>query len=1196
MMGRMASRAIVLAATVMTTVTSTTAMAEPVRIQAAARSDFGRIVFNWNNPVSHTSAVKDGRLTVRFGRPIEASYGRVTRALRKYVQSATAGGDGQSVVITLKGDFDVFSFDSGSAIIVEIADKEGATPAPAKAPEKNAEAPASTKPNAPADKKAERKVDTKTASNLPSVRVRSGQHPDYTRLVFDWPRKVGYQFKQDGGVATLTFDREAAINIKSLQARLPRFVGGVRTRNQGGSVTVTLSVPATSTVKHFLSGSKVVMDIRPPSSADKASPLPPEAPAPAAAPVKSVKAVQPVKPSPVAKKTPAHASPPTAASIRKNVQAETTSAKTKVAAATGPAAGKPTRLTPAGAAPSAAPTPAASGAPTSPLLPPTLSEVSVSAPPAGPSKAPDDAVTLRFEWDQPVGAAVFRRAGYLWVAFDQPTAINVRQLREAGKNFIKGIEQMGIENATVLRMSTVKGINPSVRRDGQAWLLDFRKQPMDTQTPLEVKAQPESPVGARLFVPVAEPGSPIGITDPEVGDNIVIVPLIPLGNGIGLEYIYPQMRFLQSAQGLVIQPLVDDIRVRPLREGVELTSGGELYISTVSAEAEANRRLAEMKPLTRILDLEPWKISSINAFLPRKYELLGAISTSKDTAKEAARLDLIRFYFANGFYAETLAVLREAQRVRPDIEQEPEYRMLLGGAQFMMGRYADATQSLSLKAFRLNDEVAFWRSAISAVTGDITNAAPRIKRTGPIIRTYPKALKLPLGGLVTNTAIKIGDTRQAKHFLEILRVDDLSPEEAVQLDYQEGRTLELTGDFDEAVSLWGKVIKGQHRPSRAKAIVARMELLLKLNRMTRKEAIEDLEKLRFSWRGDEFEFTLLRRLGGLYLEEGKYRQGLDRLRQAATYFRTHPQAPQVTLQMSDAFTELYLNGGADALPPVTAIALYDEFKELTPAGVQGDEMIRKLADRLVGVDLLDRAVGLLESQVNFRLQGVDKSRVGTQQALVHILARDYQAAIKVLSETEVPNTPQRLTDQRNHLTAKSLLGLKQGDRALLVLKGDKTVDAELLRTEIYWATRQWSNAAQSLRRLLRESDAKPKKSLDDKQAAYVLNYAIALVLSGNERGLNRAAADFSAAMSKTNLKDAFQLISSASTIGLLSPDKVSTLVKDAENFQTFMSAYRARLKKQSLSGVVPSATAPAPPPGAEPSPAPAGQGTPPPGV
>jgi hypothetical protein len=369
--------------------------------------------------------------------------------------------------------------------------------------------------------------------------------------------------------------------------------------------------------------------------------------------------------------------------------------------------------------------------------------------------------------------------------------------------------------------------------------------------------------------------------------------------------------------------------------------------------------------------------------------------------------------------------------------------------------------------------------------------------------------------------------------------------------------------------MWESVRDGAHRPSRPKAVVARMELLRKMKQMPRAEAIRDLEGIRFAWRGDEFEFNLLRRLGTLYLEEGQYRKGLDRLRQAATYFRSHAEAPQVTLQMSDVFSRMYLEDAADTLQPVTAIALYDEFKELTPAGVQGDEMIRKLADRLVGVDLLDRAAALLRSQVRYRLQGVEKARVGAQLTLVNILARQYAEALKALDETQASGMPEALSTKRRHLRAKSLIGLKQREQALAVLKGDKSRDAELLRTEIFWSARNWSKTSQSLGNLIRESDAKPGKPLNEQQAAYVLNYAIALTLSGNERALSRARSDYSAAMAKGSLKDAFRLIVSPTSLGLLDPELVRARVKVAENFQTFMAAYRERLKKENLSDLMP---------------------------
>ncbi len=38
--------------------------------------------------------------------------------------------------------------------------------------------------------------------------------------------------------------------------------------------------------------------------------------------------------------------------------------------------------------------------------------------------------------------------------------------------------------------------------------------------------------------------------------------------------------------------------------------------------------------------------------------------------------------------------------------------------------------------------------------------------------------------------------------------------------------------------------------------------------------------------------------------------------------------------MASEFRDLYLGGAADKLSPLTAIGLYDEFRELTPPGAE----------------------------------------------------------------------------------------------------------------------------------------------------------------------------------------------------------------------------------------------------------------------
>ena len=71
---------------------------------------------------------------------------------------------------------------------------------------------------------------------------------------------------------------------------------------------------------------------------------------------------------------------------------------------------------------------------------------------------------------------------------------------------------------------------------------------------IKVVAQPNSPVGSRLFMPIAEPGEPVVVIDPDVGDTIVVLPVIPLSHGVNNVFNYPDVRVLKTAQGVVVKP------------------------------------------------------------------------------------------------------------------------------------------------------------------------------------------------------------------------------------------------------------------------------------------------------------------------------------------------------------------------------------------------------------------------------------------------------------------------------------------------------------------------------------------------------------------------------------------------------------------------------------------------------------------
>ena len=302
----------------------------------------------------------------------------------------------------------------------------------------------------------------------------------------------------------------------------------------------------------------------------------------------------------------------------------------------------------------------------------------------------------------------------------------------------------------------------------------------------------------------------------------------------------------------------------------------------------------------------------------------------------------------------------------------------------------------------------------------------------------------------------------------------------------------------------------------------------------------------------------MRHLGDLYLAENDYRNGLSALRTDATYFAGNDASKEITEQMADAFTDLYLKGEADKLKPVTALALYDEFRELTPAGQDGDDIIQKLADRLVNVDLLHRAAQLLEHQIRFRLQAVPKARVGAKLALIQLLDQNPEGAIAALKSSEFPQLPRDVSDDRRRIRAKASFELGRRSEAISLLAGDVSHEADLLKVDIYWHSEDWAQAARILQRL---AGTPPNENTvyDEEQARIVLNLAVGLQLNNDRDGLKQLRALYGPAMEVSPLRDALDFIARSSVGGATDLQTITQQISEVDQFESFLANYRARL-------------------------------------
>ncbi|MDA9975359.1 hypothetical protein N9F34_00770 [Alphaproteobacteria bacterium] len=1200
--------------------------ANAAKVSAETGEGFDRLLFAWPSQVDYTAQRFGNELLIQFVARVDGNVTAAAGTLGGFIASARLDPSGREVVVRLTGSHRLRTYRDGNNVVIDVGKASVVANRPAVNPASSGRVDENSRPSP-------------SPSIEPRLAVRVGEHPTYYRIVFDWPTETPYSVTEAEGRARITFGKPARIDGPALAANLPEAFASLRAeKSVSGNAEVEIPILDGMRVRHFLSGAKVVVDlIQDPNakpSAAQTAPVSVQTASKSASKVASKpiprEGEMPDFNTQVRQKT-------TTQAVKSELASKFGLTQSQEPEKLGPAesveVGKvPTAQVAAGKPIAVAPKPVPPVAPLAPLkksnttnaIPPatvnpvvlardntevprasdqgvarenedaeadqTLGEatnlvaslrasenakISGSTLPVLLSKT-QDATSLRFDWKEQVGAAVFIRAEHLWVVFDKSVTFDLTQLLLIPGQIMGAPEQIAVAPGSALRVPLVSGIAPRVWRDGDAWIVDLQPQAMRPDVGLNVGTQQSSPQGPRVFILADGAGRTTLARDPEVGDILFIVPLTLLSRGIEPERQYTQFNILSSVQGLVVQPLIDELEVRVLPDGVAITasklSGLEVSkpLPGKVDEALVGRRGDGLPPGLapgRIFNLVAWRRGATEAnFLNFKQDIQLQISEATSISRSRPRLSLAQFYFANGLAAEAMGLLRTISTSDEVLARRPDVKALRGACQFMLGRFAEAETNIDDRSLNGFAEAELWRGASNAAQGKWANAIEHFARAGEIPGGYPRNFAIQLSMLAAEAAIRAGDFRGAGSFLDGIAEGYPTPAEQARLDYLRGRVLYASGDVGTALGYWRRLSSGDDRWSRVRAKRALIEHNLKENSITRIDAIEDLESLRFTWRGGQLEFDVLRRLGNLYIDEKNYVEGLKALRQAVIFFPNNPFAGEVGKEMVEKFAEIYTDGVADAMPPLIALSLYDQFRELTPVGRRGDQIIQRLADRLVQVDLLDRAAILLDRQVRFRLQGVGKARVGSRLALIRLLDRQPEKALEALDESIAPGLDAKLAVERKRLRARSIFELGDSETALKLLKQDSTRDAGLLRADIYWRTQDWTQAAKVFEGLIGQS-GRDGRRIDDQTATLILNWAVTLSMTDDFNRLNRVRQFYSQHMDGTSYREAFRLITNRTEGELNDFRTLTSRFEEIGRFQAFLTSYRDKLKDQPLSAV-----------------------------
>lgn len=1128
---------------------------ETVTTRAGVHPDYGRMVFDWPSPVEFTASAAGTTLTIGFERAMTTDLGALARTLDDYVTQASLSADGQTVTAVLTGPMAVSSFRNDRSIVVDL--RSDANAQPAQAPE-----PAAPEPPAADQSTAASAPSAGPVDGAPTVPIRIGEHPDYTRVVFDWSESVPYRVLSAGGQMAVVFDAPANFDVAALSGRLPDRVTAPTLSRPEGSTALVMNIPPEVGLRHFPLDTKVVVDVLRGPAANSQAPgdavLVEAAPDAALPPLGRPEPEQVAEAAPEPEPEPVSEAPqaPDASEQQEVETAEETVEEVEPAPSAEELqrqAEEELRLAEEQqrqAEDEAARAAAASG------------ELEFARPEQDDAEAGPPLVSFTFEWPEEVGAVVFRRAEFVWVVFDQRTTLDLAPLRAQGKPFIDRIEQLPIGGATVIRMRVPdRTVNPIVQRSGFDWIVDFRRMRLKPREQIEIVADADPDIGPHLIFMTNNPGRLMVVPDPSVGDDLRLAAF--KGNGVGMDGLrrYPEFELLPSAQGIAVVSQADDVLVDRHFQGFSISGPEGLHISAVSPEAPVSTGVTLSS--RRLFDFETWLRGDDTEFNKVRENLLLAVGEVPNDRKNEARLDVARFLLAHDFGPEALGVLQVVEGEDEELMGRNEVRALRGAANVLTGRAEDAKEDWNDPRLDGFAESSLWRGATLAASGNYKEANERFKAGDSVLSRYPFPLKGRLALLRVETALANRDVRAANAWLRQLEgdMDKLRRGEQAALNFYRGRVAAARTDFDLAIELWEELVDGNDRYNAARAEQNLINLEYKQEQIDIEQALERLEKLRYQWRGDRFELMVLRRLGELYLEMGDYFSGLQNYRMAVTFFPNDPIAEQLAQKMTDIFRALYLEDEADRLPPLKALALYEEFRELTPAGPDGDELVEKLGDRLVAVDLLERAAAQFSYLIRERLQGEDRARLGAKLALVQLLDEKPLESIRTITQTGVLDLPGQLQDDRRRILARAYFEIDDPAESIKLLAGDVSREADLLRREIYWKTAEWSEAARVLQRLTGVPPDDPAEGMPDENARYAIAWAAALHLDKDARGLEHLRGAYGAAMVNSSFADVFRFIVDPATAGATGGDFTSVLdqVTGTEQFDAFLENYRDKL-------------------------------------
>jgi tetratricopeptide (TPR) repeat protein len=1111
---------------------------DPVKGEAsfAAAGGYARLVLKLADDVDSEVTTAGNIVVIQFKHPVDIPVETIADAVPDYVSSARRDPDGTAIRLSLARRVTVNTMAAGERIFVDLLPDSWVGPPPSLPSEVIRE----LSERARAAERALRvQRATDAAKKRPPIRVRASVQPTFVRFVFEMPDGITVSSVLNEQKLTLFFNAVLNFDLADAKVAAPANIASISQKISGETSAVEVALIGDVDVHSFREDRNYIIDVAF-QPAEKPRSLLPSAAAVPTAPALAVLAPAAAAPAPVAATpaAPVAAAPAQAAPI----------------AAASPAPAPPAPVAPASEKPSdkTPPPPQASeqatanpdkpakvaGVEVKPEIKPDIKpqsepEVAARAPaadimasdnPASVSAIRDsEGLHVTFSFATVTPAALFRRADTVWLIFDTTRPIDLAPFKSNGGAIIAEVKLLPLQNGQAIRIRLNRPQMPSLvgeSRGGNAnWTLTFSDTMQTPTQPLAATRNITDPTLANVTVVLAKPGRLHRVVDPEAGDTLLVVTAPPPVRGFIKRQDFVEMSLLESIHGVAIRPNSDDVTAEIAPDKITIGRPGGLTLSSVHAASE--RAPTVPKAIFDVADWDRNKQGDFNAVQDARLEAVAALEADQ---RLPARLDLARFYMARGFYPEAKAVLDLALADAKPGAEDPAALIVHSVASTLMGRPERALKDLAAPVIGNNYDSQLWKALAYGRQGKWAEAREKFKTAEFAINSLPVDLQRIVISDAMRASLEVKDYSGADKRSSDLEVVGVPPELKPAVSVMRGRLAEALGHDKDALTQYKIATDSSDRQAATEAKLCEIMLRQRRNEISQADALRELETLEVVWRGDALEVRALEMMAQIYSDIGRYNEALAAYRTATRLDPNSEMSRQGQDASSALFAQIFLGSKGDDLPPVDALGMFYEFRELTPIGRRGDEMIRRLADRLVGVDLLDQAAELLQYQVDHRLEGAARAQVAARLAMVYLTNRKPDRAIAALRTTRIADLSGELRQQRLLLEARAQSDVGRHDLALDIISNISGREAIRLRSDIYWAARRWREASEQIELYYadRWRDFKP---LNPMEKGDVIRAVVGYALAEDAIGLARFREKYAPLMSGDADRAAFETAS-----------------------------------------------------------------------